>query len=520
MGGEGTDDGETKPRVRAAQYVRMSTDHQRYSTENQADAIAAYADRRGLEIVRTYADEGRSGLNIAGRDSLRLLIDDIQNGSSDYQAVLVYDVSRWGRFQDADESAYYEFICRRAGITVHYCAEQFENDGSLSATIIKNMKRAMAGEYSRELSAKVFAGQCRLVTLGYRQGGVAGYGLRRQLVDDRGDPKAALARGEHKSLQTDRVVLVPGPSDEVETVRRIYRLFVVQRRSEREIATILNEEGSTTDLGRPWTRAVVHQIVSNEKYVGHNVYNRISCKLKGKRVVNEPEMWVRGDGAFEPVVEPDFHDAAQRILAERARRFSNDDLLRMLGDLLAAKGALSGMIIDEIDEMPSTATYRHRFGSLVRAYALVGYVPDRDYRYLETNRALRLMHPGVVAATTAEIERVGGTVAADPATDLLLVNGEVTLSIVIARCRVTPAGALRWKIRLDAGLRPDITVVTRLDPDNSSTRDHYLLPWMDVGAAGHLRIAEENGVRLDAYRADDLRPLYHLLSRHQIARAA
>lgn len=131
--------------IRAAQYVRMSTDHQRYSTENQADAIAAYAARRGFEIVRTYADEGRSGLDIAGRGALQRLIADVRGGSIDFEAILVYDVSRWGRFQDADESAYYEFICREAGVTVHYCAEQFENDGSLSATIIKSMKRAMAG---------------------------------------------------------------------------------------------------------------------------------------------------------------------------------------------------------------------------------------------------------------------------------------------------------------------------------------------------------------------------------------
>ena len=101
-------------------------------------------------------------------------------------------MSRWGRFQDADESAYYEFICKEAGIAVHYCAEQFENDGSLSATIIKGMKRAMAGEYSRELSTKVFAGQCRLITLGFRQGGNAGYGLRRQLIDEHRQPKGEL----------------------------------------------------------------------------------------------------------------------------------------------------------------------------------------------------------------------------------------------------------------------------------------------------------------------------------------
>ncbi len=59
------------PLVRAAQYVRMSTEHQQYSTANQDDVIREYARRRGFEIVRTYADEGKSGLNVAGRDALQ-----------------------------------------------------------------------------------------------------------------------------------------------------------------------------------------------------------------------------------------------------------------------------------------------------------------------------------------------------------------------------------------------------------------------------------------------------------------
>jgi DNA invertase Pin-like site-specific DNA recombinase len=140
---------------RAAQYVRMSTEHQKYSTENQAEVIQKYAARRGYQIIRTYADEGKSGLSLGGRDALQSLISDVQNRTADFSAILVYDVSRWGRFQDADESAYYEYICRRAGIQVVYCAEQFENDGSPVSTIVKGVKRAMAGEYSRELSVKV-----------------------------------------------------------------------------------------------------------------------------------------------------------------------------------------------------------------------------------------------------------------------------------------------------------------------------------------------------------------------------
>jgi DNA invertase Pin-like site-specific DNA recombinase len=140
----------------------MSTEHQQYSTENQADAIRQYADRHGFEIVRTFADDGRSGLQLKGRDALQQLIADVESGAADFGTILVYDVSRWGRFQDADESAHYEYLCRRAGLQVRYCAEPFENDGSPISTIVKSVKRMMAGEYSRELSVKVFAGQCRL----------------------------------------------------------------------------------------------------------------------------------------------------------------------------------------------------------------------------------------------------------------------------------------------------------------------------------------------------------------------
>lgn len=505
--------------IRAAQYVRMSTEHQKYSTENQAEIIARYADQRGYEIVRTYEDAGKSGLRIDGRQSLQQLIGDVRSGATDFAAILVYDVSRWGRFQDADESAYYEFICREAGITVQYCAEQFENDGSISATIIKSMKRAMAGEYSRELSAKVFTGQCRLITLGFRQGGSAGYGLRRQLIDEHRTPKAELSRGEQKSLQTDRVILTPGPPQEVEVVRRLYRMFVLQRRTESEIATALNAEGLLTDLGRAWTRGVVHQILTNEKYIGNNVYNRISYKLKTKRVINTPDMWVRADGVFDGIVEADFFDAAQRIIQERSRRFTDQELLDQLSALLTQKGWLSGLVIDEIEDMPSSSTFRHRFGSLVRAYQLVGYSPSRDYRYIETNRALRALHPGVVAQVITDIQAAGGTVRTDEANDLLHINEEFSASIVVVRCQETPTGGLRWKVRLDQGLRPDITVAVRMCADNIAVRDYYVLPWLDVGSISNLRLASENGIRLDAYRFDALDAFFDL-TRRTLLRAA
>ncbi len=316
-----------EPAFRAAQYVRMSTEHQQYSTENQGDKILEYAARRNIEIVRTYADEGKSGLRIDGRQALQQLIKDVETGNADFKIILVYDVSRWGRFQDADESAYYEYICRRAGIQVAYCAEQFENDGSPVSTIVKGVKRAMAGEYSRELSAKVFAGQCRLIELGFRQGGPAGYGLRRVLIDQSGSVKSELARGEHKSLQTDRVILQPGPDAEVAVVNQVYRWFVDDNLPESEIAGRLNSQGTVTDLGRDWTRATVREVLSNEKYIGNNVYNRRSFKLKKHRVLNGPEMWIKKEGAFEGIVPPELFYTAQGIMRARSYRYSDDELV-------------------------------------------------------------------------------------------------------------------------------------------------------------------------------------------------
>ena len=500
------------PRIRAAQYVRMSTEHQKYSTDNQADAIAAYAARRNYEIVRTYADEGKSGLNLGGRAALQQLLDDIEARRADFDVVLVYDVSRWGRFQDPDEAATYELRCRRAGVAVHYCAEQFENDGSIGSSIIKTVKRAMAGEYSRELSVKVFAGQANLIRLGYRQGGPAGFGLRRVLVDQSGAVKAQLGRGEHKSIATDRVVLVPGPADEVAIVREVFREFVDEGLPERTIAARLNARGILSDLGRPWTRGAIHQLLINEKYIGNNVWGRTSFKLKLAHVRNPPEAWLRADGAFDAIVDKALFARAQQIINARSERLSDERMLELLQSIIAGRGELSGIIIDEFEGCPSSSAYRSRFGSLLRAYALVGFAPDRDYRYLEVNRRLRALYPDVVAQAIRGFEAAGGDVTRDGQTDLLTINGEFTASLVIMRCAQAASGPRRWKLRLDTALKPDLTIAVRMDANNLAPVDYYLLPRLDMHEA-LLRLCEHNGLSLDAYRYDDLRPLYRMAAR-------
>jgi hypothetical protein len=156
---------------------------------------------------------------------------------------------------------------------------------------------------------------------------------------------------------------------------------------------------------------------------------------------------------------------------------------------------------------------------LLRAYSLVGYRPRRDYRYVEINRALREKHPAIVEMIAEGFRNSGGTTGIDGTSGLLWVNGEFTVSIVIARCTQTAAGAKRWKLRLDTGLLPDITVAVRMDAENQDIVDFYLLPRIDV-LAERLKLADQNGLLLDAYRYDDLGLLFSFSTQVMIREAA
>jgi hypothetical protein len=230
-------------------------------------------------------------------------------------------------------------------------------------------------------------------------------------------------------------------------------------------------------------------------------------------------MWIRRDTAYEPIVSGDIFSKAQAIIRERGKRFTDEELLDQLRSLMEREGRLSGLLIDEREGLPSSSVYRTRFGSLIRAYQLVGYNAERDYQFIETNRQLRLMHPTIIGSVVERIRQLGGVITRDLSSDLLTVNGEFTASLVIARCRYTDTGSHRWLIRLDSGLAPDITVAVHMDADNRAALDYYLLPRIDM-AFEKLLLAEDNGVSLDTYRFETLDFLFGMARRTQIWEAA
>lgn len=357
--------------VPVAQYARMSTEHQKYSIANQEERIAAYAAEHEMTVVKSYRDLGKSGVTIRGRQGLQDLIRDIKHPDCEFCAVLVFDVSRWGRFQDTDESAFYEYVCKQAGAPVVYCEEAFTNyDGPMTA-VIKSLKRAMAAEFSRELSAKVFAGQHRLIQLGYWQGGPAGYAMRRIRVAEDGK-RYPLHPGQRKVLQTDRVVVAPGLPLEVRVVRKVFRWFVFERLNEEQIARRLNRNGFRTQKRRYWIRESVSRILSNEVYAGTMTWSRTSMRLGSRRIINPPQKWVRGKTSGPPVISQELFDAAQRIITSRKDKFLDQRMLDGLRALFIEMGCVSSSLIDACPYTPFSAAYRSHFGSIENAYTLAG----------------------------------------------------------------------------------------------------------------------------------------------------
>jgi hypothetical protein len=267
---------------------------------------------------------------------------------------------------------------------------------------------------------------------------------------------------------------MPGPDEEVAWVGKMYRWLIEEDLTFREIADRLNDDGVTTDLDRPWNSGTVRTVLTNEKYIGNNVYNRSSFKLKKLHVDNPPDMWVRKEGAFEGIVPLEFFLTAQEIITARSARLSDEELLEHLKRRYADAGQLSGVLIDQTPDMPSSSAYRNRFGSLARAYEMIGYRSDRDQERIALNKRLRALHPEIIARTEAAIADVGGTVARDPKTDLLTINDEMVVSLVLARCQPMADGRLRWRIRFDPMRYQDSRLVGRLSYNTANATRKYV----------------------------------------------
>jgi DNA invertase Pin-like site-specific DNA recombinase/DNA-binding winged helix-turn-helix (wHTH) protein len=469
---------EPKHLVPAAQYVRMSTEDQQYSIANQEAAIRTYAMSHGYAVVSSYADAGKSGVEIKHRKGLRRLLSDVMSGRAQFKAILVYDVSRWGRFQDVDEAAHYEFLCRSAGIPVRYCAEQFENDGSAASAIMKALKRTMAAEYSRELGIKVLEGQRRIALLGYRPVGPAGYGLRRMMVSPDGRRRLVLKDGERKAIHTDRTILVPGPKKEVACIRAIFGLAAAGK-TPKEIAKELNVHHMLPANGRPWGRSSVYRILTNDKYAGCNTYGKTTQRLSSvSRVVARP-LWVTHPDAFVPIVTREAFDRVQKLLKKRGLRTPRSDayLIQRMRKVLVREGKLTHRILKR-KGMLGCAYYK-RFGSIMKAYEIAGYrPPTRTVKLSDAQSRLRLLRNDLYIRLkqlfSARVRVI--CLPGQRLRQVIEIDGRIRVAVYLCHAINSNAGELGWNLRLRPLDRHLPMLICTVDQSFSKLLNFYVLP--------------------------------------------
>lgn len=498
MSNDKDDEVPTPPRARAAAYVRMSDDTQNLSIEHQLAVIYEYAAAHSFEIVRVFADPGRSGLHIKGRAALQDLLSIVVSNRADFTTLLVLDVNRWGRFQDTDESAYYEYTCRRHGVHVCYCCEPFINDGSAMSSLLKGIKRLMAAEYSRELSVKVHAAQCRLTAMGFLQGGSAPLGLRRVSMSADGSRKASLTLGERKHAVTDRVILERGPDHEVEAVRKIYHWFVVDKLGDVEITRRLNAGTLACPTGRKWTKFVVRGVLTNEKYIGNIVFNLTTSRLRTPKIKNPETLWVR-KAVMVPIINPELFQQALSERAERFRARTDAEMLEMLRDLYERNGRISRALIDADAETPSTTSYLTRFRSIYTAYELAGINANEAVKGRSiTWRRVRNIR-NLFVTRVKELANSNGHIADEgPQCDILIIDREVVVKIVVASNQ-TFETRHRWRIKMCCTPPADFVIVGQLDIANEVMSCVYLLPRSNF-TGDYLLIKGECLSQLDAFR--------------------
>ena len=360
-------------RLRAVAYYRHSAQiGQENSVEIQQDNVRQFAEKYDIEIVGEYADRGKSGLTVEGREQFKEMMKRVEEDDS-FQLVLCYDVSRWGRFQDTDLSALYDAQCSQHGKKVIYTAHGMVNEENEADKLLnllrKNIDRYQAADYSRGLSKKVLDGQIKVSQQGYRPGGPPPYGTYRLMLDEHKKPDRILQPGQRKAIQNGRIVLVPGDPTEIAIIKEIFRLFVEEDWSESQISGHLNAKNVPSPGGVQWSASSVHHVLTNEQYAGAAVFNKTTQKLKTPRRANPPEEWIVTPDSYKPpVIAPELFEKARDKINVRKRRFSPEEMQNIFRSVYDRYGMVSSSLVWSMENVPSRRQVHKQFGSMPEAF--------------------------------------------------------------------------------------------------------------------------------------------------------
>ncbi|HUD20854.1 MAG TPA: recombinase family protein [Candidatus Saccharimonadales bacterium] len=304
-------------KLRAVAYYRHSAeDKQENSVEIQREQVEKFAAKEGVEILEHFQDEGFTGTN-ANRPGFQTMFDKwVRNPeAARIDFVLVYDASRFGRFQSTPEALRLLVECDERKINLATVNRGLpRKETSVMDYLILILDFAQAGEFSKLLSEKVTYGCIKVSEQGYSAGGTAPYGYVRVLLSEARERLEVLNPGERKVISNQRVTFEPSVNGEAEIVKRIFREFVSKGYFPDEIAEHLNRDNIPTAKLKQWRPSGIAHILANETYAGTRVYNKVSSRLNQEKRRNLSSEWTRCPDAHKALVsEETFRKAQERL---------------------------------------------------------------------------------------------------------------------------------------------------------------------------------------------------------------
>jgi len=280
--------------LRAAAYVRFSSDNQREeSIDAQLRAIAEYAKRNDLIVVKEYADRARSATSDK-RPAFQTMIAD--SGKGLFDVVIVHKLDRFSR--DTYDSVIYKRKLRLNGVNIRSVTETL--DESPESVILESVLTGMADYFSKNLARETMKGMKENALKCRHTGGTPplGYSV---------DP------------MTKKLLL---NEEEAVTVKKIFDLYLNGLGYD-QIIRILNDQGMRTKRGQPFGKNSLHDILINEKYAGVYVFNCSASKdMRGKRnnhAQKNAEDIIRIEGGVPAIVTREQFEQVKTKMAKNKR---------------------------------------------------------------------------------------------------------------------------------------------------------------------------------------------------------
>ena len=286
--------------IAAVGYLRMSTDKQETSPEQQQQEIQEYAAKHGYNVLRWYADLGISGDKTEKRLQFQQMVSDAEDGR--FKAILVWDQDRFGRF-DSLESGYWIHPLRKRGVQLITCTDGPVDWNTFAGRMLYGMKQEGKHQYLVDLSNNVTRRMRQLAQQGKWVCGALPVGYR---LDD-----------------TGKIVL--GPAEDVEMVRTLFEQYAAGSTT-RELTRMLAERGYRSSKGKPWSVTGVTHLLRKPLYAGHYTYGRHQFSKYQPRSrqgkLRAKEEWITIPNNHAAIVSQELFDNVQRLLKERKRHTS------------------------------------------------------------------------------------------------------------------------------------------------------------------------------------------------------